>query len=136
MIFRKVNFFDRDILEKSYEEMSEEFSRVGVTSFAGCGNYDWMGEDAYAIPARMTGSGRLGQRFFECTFVETADRAEPALEELIRLSKIYDNDKFRVNTYKAVSYTHLDVYKRQQQIRAIMRAAILSENSIAESPVT
>ena len=123
MIFRKVNFFDRDILEKSYEEMSEEFSRVGVTSFAGCGNYDWMGEDAYAIPARMTGSGRLGQRFFECTFVETADRAEPALEELIRLSKIYDNDKFRVNTYKvildgtfetksaSVSYKYVDGYE-------------------------
>ena len=81
------------------------------------------GEDAYAIPARMTGSGRLGQRFFECTFVETADRAEPALEELIRLSKIYDNDKFRVNTYKvildgtfetksaSVSYKYVDGYE-------------------------
>ena len=123
MIFRKVDFFDNDMLEKSYEKLSEEFSNVGITTLAGCGNFDWMGNAPYEIPYNLNKEGRLNQRFFDCVFVDAAERAEPALEELCRLSKVYDDDKCRVNMYKvildgtfetrsaSVSYKYIDDYR-------------------------
>lgn len=123
MIFRKVDFFDSAMLENSYEKLSEEFSNVGITTLAGCGNFDWMGKAPYELPNKLTREGRVHQRFFDCVFVDAAERAEPALEELCRLSKEYDDDKCRVNMYKvildgtfetrsaSVSYQYIDDYK-------------------------
>lgn len=122
MILRKVNFFDNGMLEDSYKQMSDEFLKVGVTSLIGCGNFDWMGKEAYEVPCRLNHEGKINQRFYDCAFMDTPERAEPALEELKELSKIYDDDMFRVNTYKvildgtfetrsaSVSYEYIDGY--------------------------
>ena len=123
MIFRNIDFFDRDILESSYKELSAELSAVGVTSVACCGNFDWMGDDAFEIPCRLTLNNEIDQRFFECAFTDSEAHSEAAFEQLCELSKKYDDDKYRVNTYKvvldgtfetrsaSVSYPYIEGYK-------------------------
>lgn len=102
MIFRKIDFFDDDMLEESYVKMSEEFSRVGVTAFACCGNFDWMGSKPYEMEWKLTREDKVAQRFFDCTFVDSQDKAQQAVEDLRRLNEMYDDDKCRVNTYKVI----------------------------------
>lgn len=102
MILRKVNFFDDDMLESSYMKMSDEFSAVGITSLVGCGNFDWMEDKPYTISDRLTRQEKVNQRYFDCVFIDKAEQAESALDELCRLSKAYDDDKCRVNTYKVI----------------------------------
>lgn len=102
MIFRKVDFFDDEMLESSYRQMSQEFSEVGVTAFACCGNFDWMGRKPYEMEWKLTREGKVGQRFFDCTFVDSQDKAEKAIEDLRELNSMYDDDKCRVNTYKVI----------------------------------
>lgn len=124
MIFRKVNFFDRDILETSFKELSNELSEVGITSVAGCGNFDWMGDEAFEIPYRMTQNNEIDQRYFDCAFTDSETHAEAAFDQLCELSKKYDDDKYRVHTFKvvldgtfetksaSVSYPYIEDYKQ------------------------
>ena len=123
MILRKVNFFDNASLENAYQIMSDEFSRVGITTLVGCGNFDWMGRRPYEVTWELTRQGKVYQRFYDCTFVDSAEQVERALEELIELNDLYDDDKCRVSTYKvildgtfetksaSVSYQYIDDYE-------------------------
>ncbi len=123
MILRKVNFFDNASLENAYQVMSDEFSRVGITTLVGCGNFDWMGRRPYEVTWELTRQGKVYQRFYDCTFVDSAEQVERALEELIELNDLYDDDKCRVSTYKvildgtfetksaSVSYQYIDDYE-------------------------
>ena len=102
MIFRKINFFDDELLENAYCTMAEDYSSLGVTTLVGCGNFDWMGYKPYEIPEKLVREDRLKVRLFDCSFVESRTRKNTALEDLRSLSKKYNSDRLRVNTFKII----------------------------------
>ncbi|MCI7145267.1 MAG: amidohydrolase [Clostridiales bacterium] len=102
MIYRAIDFFDNDILEISYKQMAKEFSAYGITTLVGCGNFDWMGDRPYETADNLIRNGQLDVRIFDCAFLSTLSRKESSLEDIRRLSKRYDSDRLRVNTYKVI----------------------------------
>lgn len=102
MIYRAIDFFDNETLELSYKQMADEFSKLGITTLVGCGNFDWMGDRPYETADHLIRTNQLALRIFDCAFLSTLTRKESSLEDIRRLSKKYDSDRLRVNTYKII----------------------------------
>ena len=102
MIYRAINFFDVETLAQSYRQIASEFSQLGITTLVGCGNFDWMKDLPYEIADDLMQKGELNVRIFDCAFLENLNRKGASLEDLRRLSKRYNSDRLRVNTYKLI----------------------------------
>lgn len=103
MLMNGINWFDTKAVLNALEEVSSEYSKMGVTALADCGTSENLEKLSKSYLSNLEIAGALKQRVCSSVRVEDRNKLDTAVDLLERLSRQYCSDEFYINTLEIIN---------------------------------